>query len=93
MDPLMTFVGAAIIGAVAAWVATYQQNLLVAFLVFGLGAGILLVISGASLGSGPAGTIEDFIVASGVPGLIGAVVGAVAGGYLGDRQRTSEGKS
>lgn len=93
MDTLITFIGAAIIGAVAAWVATYQQNLLVAVLVFALGAGVLLVISGASLTGGPAGTIEDFLVASGVPGLFGAIIGAVAGGYLGDRQRASEAKS
>ncbi|MEO5704556.1 MAG: hypothetical protein ABIZ52_05520 [Candidatus Limnocylindrales bacterium] len=90
MDPLITFIGAATVGAIAAWVATNQQNALAAFLVFGLGAGILLVISGASLSGGPAGTIEDFPVASGVPGLLGAIVGAIAGGYLGDRQRTAK---
>lgn len=90
MDPLITLIGAAVVGAIAGWVASYQQNLPVAFLVFGLGAGILLVISGAPLGGGPTGAIEDFLIASGVPGLFGAIGGAVVGGYLGDRQRTAE---
>ena len=92
MDPLFMFVGSAVVGAVAAWVAVYNQNGMGGILLFALGAGILLIVSGVST-TGGIGAIEDFLVASGVPGLLGAILGVGVGGYLGDRQRKSEGKS
>lgn len=90
--PLIAFFGAAVVGAVAAWYALYNQNAIGGILLFALGAGISLVISGATTAGG-VGAIEDFLVASGVPGLFGAILGAGVGGYLGDRQRNSEGTS
>ena len=89
---MIAFIGAAVAGAVAAWYAVYNPNAIGGVLLFALGAGISLVISGVATAGG-IGAIEDLLVAGGVPGLFGAILGAGVGGYIGDRQRKTEGTS
>ncbi len=80
-------VGAAL-GGIAAFVAVYNQNGVAGLMIFFLGVVILV---GFGTVQGPTAAPSAFIDTFGVPGLIGAVGGAVVGGVVGENLRKSKG--
>ncbi|MCV0402665.1 MAG: hypothetical protein K5924_03025 [Chloroflexi bacterium] len=72
-------------GAGYAWVAT--QNPFAPIAVVGIGGFLLFGVTSAS---GPGPVLDAFVETVGIAGLVAAIVGAVAGGYVADRSRSDQ---
>jgi hypothetical protein len=83
--------GSLLAGGIAAYLAVYNQNIVLGLLVFATGVGILSVLMGSDIiAPGPTGGFDAILELAGIPGLIGAAIGAGVGGWVGHQQRERE---